>query len=470
MSLCSILNHKAISKALLILCVLAGLLSLSASLIVYAKPNELAQLAEFIGGLFLLMLSTITVPTKLYRGLLSYLNLLCALFLCLLLSAVLLYMRTIPLQSTSVAKVGILVFGIGLISFIAFRGGPLRNAILTGAWIFCLAAGQISFNILLLPHYPVQEFRQPIPYLMFAGQPNTGDLNALGYLGSVPALPKKDEFRVLVLGNSTLYISTIVPTLQKLARTNGFPKATFYNWSVPSQVSGMEVSTIFHRGLNYQPDLIVLYDGQLDFGAPVYYDPRPGYPFNFIVYERGMNLLQGEDIGSTLLLLAANSHLVRSMFNQEIEADLIPLQPLRDAVSFGSSAWFDKTVDIYLDNLDHACQLAESGAFQFVAILQPSAYTKIHLTPQEEQGVPSDDYGPDFRADWERARLGFETLMLKHGAKRDCLFIDLSRMYDSYPNPDTAMFWDVAHVTPEGSDYAAQQIFNVLKPIMHNSQ
>src|SRR5579859_794418 len=115
MSLCSILNHKAISKALLILCVLAGLLSLSASLIVYAKPNELAQLAEFIGGLFLLMLSTITVPTKLYRGLLSYLNLLCALFLCLLLSAVLLYMRTIPLQSTSVAKVGILVFGIGLI-------------------------------------------------------------------------------------------------------------------------------------------------------------------------------------------------------------------------------------------------------------------------------------------------------------------------------------------------------------------
>ena len=53
--------------------------------------------------------------------------------------------------------------------------------------------------------FPVQHYRKPRPYVMFSGEPNTHELNEIGYRGVAPT-PSKDasEFRIFMLGGSTV--------------------------------------------------------------------------------------------------------------------------------------------------------------------------------------------------------------------------------------------------------------------------
>ncbi len=47
----------------------------------------------------------------------------------------------------------------------------------------------------------------------------------------------------------------------------------------------MELARLVFEALAYQPDLIVSYSGANDIILPLSADPRPGYPFNFMIRE-----------------------------------------------------------------------------------------------------------------------------------------------------------------------------------------
>lgn len=257
--------------------------------------------------------------------------------------------RYLPISTTpalTVTKIVFLALAAASVAFIVIFKGKFANRVLFVIWVSLLVAGQLILNpaVLLMVgtnRFPVESTRYPIPYMMFVGEPHEKDHNALGYRGEAPAPEKGDEYRVFVLGGSTVYgpgrplDMTIPGLLEKIAHENGAGQVAVYNWGVTSQVSGMEVTTILHRTADYRPDMVILYDGGNDVYLPYYWDPRPGYPFNFIVHERTFDMLQQgnpEALSSTML---SRVNLFRLLFVEELEQGVAPVRYTRLEAGYG---------------------------------------------------------------------------------------------------------------------------------------
>ena len=156
----------------------------------------------------------------------------------------------------------------------------------------------------------------PKPYVEFGGEPNSrlpgGELefgeedrkitgeefrNELGFRGPLPAKAKGDEYRIIVLGGSTVYAgfpleNSIPGQLEQLFHRDGRANVRVYNWGVPAYVSGQELTEMAHTVTDYQPDLVIVYDGFNDLYFPYTIDPRPGYPFTWLEHETGLRELR----------------------------------------------------------------------------------------------------------------------------------------------------------------------------------
>ena len=116
--------------------------------------------------------------------------------------------------------------------------------------------------------------RFPKPYVMFGGQPN--GRSAGGAQTKAP-----DEVRVIVVGGSAVLHGsapdqTIPGHLATLLRPAGFHRTTVYNFGSLSYVSGQELALLLHTVVDYQPEVVVVYDGGNDLYLPYVADPRPG--------------------------------------------------------------------------------------------------------------------------------------------------------------------------------------------------
>src|ERR1051326_6576288 len=95
---------------------------------------------------------------------------------------------------------------------------------------------------------------------------------------------------------------------------NGLPQVRTYNFGVLSFVSGQELALLVHRLIDLKPDLVVAYDGGNDLYEPWVYDPRPGYPFNFVTEEEAMTALANAEGGAkTLASFARDSALLQAL-------------------------------------------------------------------------------------------------------------------------------------------------------------
>jgi len=136
--------------------------------------------------------------------------------------------------------------------------------------------------------FPVNIDRYPKPYVMFGGKPNANLYNQMCYRGDFPVSPKPaDEYRVFMLGGSTVLngSSPLPALLENKFSQHGLSYVKVYNFGVVASVSNMEIARIVIEISELQPDLIIMYNGGNDIIMPWYYEPRPGYPCNFIAYE-----------------------------------------------------------------------------------------------------------------------------------------------------------------------------------------
>ena len=235
------------------------------------------------------------------------------------------------------------------------------------------------------PRFPVGITRRAKPYVMFGGLENgeleSGEiLNRLGYRGKLPAATKKsDEFRVFMLGGSTVFVGNPpIPILvEKELRSRGFRNVEVYNFGVISSTSGMELSRILFEIFDMQPDLIVMYNWYNDISHPLGCDPRPGYPFNFIVYEN--NPLLESEIASypTLAMLLYGSNICRYLFPSYFFRKFISLDKEREEVAYKSSKWRMQIVQSYVKNLVKANHISKSLGAEFIAFVQPIFYYSL---------------------------------------------------------------------------------------------
>ena len=123
--------------------------------------------------------------------------------------------------------------------------------------------------------------RHPFPYVEFKGRPFSGENNSDGFRFTHSST-SKSQIKVAFFGGSTGYIGDppIPGLIETLVNKNGF-KTSIDNYSVVSSNHNQHMHSIVEHLPNKGYDLVIFYGGYNELLQPRFYDPRPGYPYNF---------------------------------------------------------------------------------------------------------------------------------------------------------------------------------------------
>jgi len=321
----------------------------------------------------------------------------------------------------------------------------------------------------LYGQYLKDAVRKPYPYVMFKGEPSAvyapGEtLNALGYRGAAPVVPKPPgEYRIFVVGGSTVFFGEppISDLLEQQFHQTGHPHVRCYNFGVVSSVSTQDLVRTLLELVDRDPDLIVMYNGGNDIFSPLFIDPRPGYPYNFIVYENNPLLKADLKEYPLVALTAFGSNLMRILNPGYFLDRFVPMEETRKKTGFLNDDWKSEIIRIYYANMVKAARLAASHGTQLFVFFQPSAYYKktytaeeranLHIDRQPEPYQFADEFADEMR---ERTRAVFQN------APPNLQFIDLS---DTFLDDTESVFKDSLHIYQEKQPDVAEAIYHSLK-------
>ena len=104
--------------------------------------------------------------------------------------------------------------------------------------------------------------------------------------------------------------------------------------------------------VDYAPDVVISYGGGNDLHSPYQYDPRPGFPFDFITLQIGTRALAGTlDLRSALASQLFRSRFIALIFSQRLQEIRLPMGALRICVGYGTPDWENSIVEAYINNL-----------------------------------------------------------------------------------------------------------------------
>jgi lysophospholipase L1-like esterase len=320
-----------------------------------------------------------------------------------------------------------------------------------------------------------------VPYYMFTGEPNgvaympssqggskksdlTYHLNADGFRIDRP-LPKtkpKGELRIFITGGSTVVYGapstkTIAGFLESDLSQRGIAGVKVYNFGVIGAVSGQELALLAHKLVDYQPDVVISYGGGNDFHSPYQFDPRPGYPFNFVKTQIGTQVFSDRlDFRTAFASQALRSRIIARVLAPRVQEIRAPMVALRRASGYRTSAWEQSIIDAYRGNLHRACRIGHAFSFRFYAVLQPLIVQKSPLSDTESKLHFGDsDFVAYLHRERDRSAEAFRQLQAEDGADGTCRFIDLSQIF---AQDGRNLFWDFIHVNNDGNASIAAAI------------
>ncbi len=355
-------------------------------------------------------------------------------------------------------------YALGL-AVVAWRAKPrLVRAVLLGMLVVLLLGEGLLRVLNPPPEDP--DYRAPAPYVMFRPAPHAHieaediSLGPLGYRDT-PSQPKPpDEYRMIMLGGSAVFngsprAASIPGALEAALRRAGRANVRVYNWGVYSAVSGQELAALLFAALDYQPDMILVYNGANDLTLPYVFDPRPGYPFDFMATEGARRIIAGEwSLFDLYALLLRPSALGYAVFQFEIEAQITGRAARAAEVGAGSAAWREALAQTYADNLARMCQLTRAYDVELQVVLQPMIFFKEHLAGDEPIWAGAADFAAHTRAGYDLARGHLAELSARFAQDR-CTFRDGSRLLARQRAP---LFVDPVHLTDEGRGLVAERL------------
>jgi hypothetical protein len=323
-------------------------------------------------------------------------------------------------------------------------------------------------------------WREPRPYFMFGG-PTHGRtvnllpamdegagrsvrLNAEGFrIDREIVTPKPaNEVRIFFMGGSTVIggrpVETTIPSVVEAhLQTNGVQHARAYNFGVLSFVSGQELALLVHRLIDLQPDLVIAYDGGNDLYEPWVYDPRPGYPFNFVTEEEAMTALanaQGD--AKTVASFARDSALVQALLGTTdwFNRMTMRLDRLRADVGYGSTPWKEAVAGAYARNLAAMCRFARGNGALFAGYFQPLLAYSQPLDPNQAAATGGDVMVQSLREQRQMARRAVGAQFPAPSAEAGCRFGDLSGLLEN----EAAAFTDAIHVDNKSNQLIGRRI------------
>ena len=320
----------------------------------------------------------------------------------------------------------------------------------------------------MLGHFQSEIFRFPAPYHMFGGKPNglmTREdaaklspltppeevdairLDAFGFRNDhdVTAPKEPGEVRVFVVGGSTTFMgssnsNTIPGQLERLFQAHDHFNVTCYNFGIISQCSTQQLVLTCTKLLDFQPDIIVTYDGINELIGHYGFDPRVGNPYNFFFMESVLNAVRIKDQGGQSVL--------------EFGQMNWRLPELREQVKYLSPEWRMAIVRNYINNIRKMKQITASFDIGYVSFIQPMIYHKSPLVGKEIAFAEERSY---YSTHGEYYANVIEHAKSIDGASEDQKYIfDVTRVFRDFPHE---VYWDFAHTSDRGNQEIAKAIY-----------
>jgi len=300
----------------------------------------------------------------------------------------------------------------------------------------------LNIHALVRKQFPTDLYNAPYPYLMFKGLPYLGDHNEGGYRGLYPSKHKPtQEYRILVLGGLNVYGGepSVVELLNEEFQKHGYTNVRVFNLGVMSTNSSQELATIVMEVRSLNPDLIIQYDGVADIYYPLYYDPRPGYPYDFLVYEASP-LLYPKNLSALKFFLYKNSivqFLGELLYPHFFIHQFLPLDQLRQEVKYGTEEWRKKIADAYVINIRKAYKISKAFGSEYMVVFEPTVYEKKMLTDEEKTMVLSSEvihfttiknYILSAMNTDQNVHIPFVDMMSHLSSLHDTVFVDVMRI------------------------------------------
>lgn len=286
-------------------------------------------------------------------------------------------------------------------------------------------------------HYNQENYqRYPAPYVEFTGKPNESGHNELGFKGSVfTPIEIKDTnvLKIAFFGGSTGYYGD--PPIADLIKQNLENKLNIkvavMNYSVVSSNHRQHIHFMTEHLLKYTPDLVIFYGGYNETLQTGFYDPRPGYPYNF--FYRG-------DLSPLRKLLLEKSALAGE-FDKKT-GKISKLTALQEKHKPFSKEWNERIINTYFETLEIANKLTNtfsSDKFEnnFFAFYQPYQVLESFLEQHK---------------------------LIKQKHQQINYFYDFSEMYDAHVD---SAYTDIVHVNQFArkimADNISKEIITKLK-------
>lgn len=301
---------------------------------------------------------------------------------------------------------------------------------------------------------------------------------------NLPKTKPAGQLRIAFLGGSLVELaSTFETTLPGSLRTllrQKYPGRDIevINAGIQSCVSRQSVVQFLLTVVDYQPDIVILYDGGNDLGLPLTYESRANFPYNFQSMEEAWDLYRAERQQPLWRLALDRSNLYR-LIRARLHPDERKMIPTADAPFAGTNAipasriLADRNMvrdhaAAYLTNWRKLIELSAAYHYKPVCVLSPAGGLR------SEQTVPTmmQSFHLDRQTalDWLRAidALYTETsnqMEAMRGGYPNAVLIDLSR----YLDPPEKYFWDLGHVYDEANALLAQRIYDDARPQVESS-
>ena len=277
----------------------------------------------------------------------------------------------------------------------------------------------------------------------------TININNYGFRGPEISKIKEDEtYRIFVVGGSTT-ISLRAPSdeqthpgfLQELFNNLKLNfKVEVINAGTPSFASSQEFSVVQNKIINFQPDLIIIYDGSNDLNLP--YGKIPSTSSFRELISDGLNRYL--PFWETVPVL---HHIFNNLLNEE-------------KIFLFDSSTDDSKVKLWKQNINKICELGNENNFKTVILLQPILGTGTkQLTEYEQNQYVLFDHDNVLNS---YQKFADELIDLE----KSCTQVkDFRNIFDLY---DETIYFDNTHIKYQFNEIIAKNIFNATYPIIEN--
>ena len=391
---------------------------------------------------------------------------------------------TSPKKSGSVRQYAVIVFLSALAAVVLAEAYLAYRA---PSWLVLPFYNELYPYVMFRPHANAT-YVTPEPLAMSHYQSKVYHYtNEDGFRVSSPdyELPKDKpagQLRVAFLGSSAVqlgstYETTLPGSLKQVLREK-YPNqdVEVINAGIQSCVSRQSIAHLIFAVKDYQPDIVILYDGVNDIGLPLTYESRPNFPYNFQTLQEAWDAYRQENQAPVFDVLLGRSRLyaalqarwgdgesAKTVSNVALGLNKAPNAVTADHV-IQNPEFAQKQIAAYLANWEDLIELSKAYGFEPICVLQPTGGLDrdyaLPLTVRDfnltEQGAL--DWMAAFTVLYEEADRQVEQL---RGKYPEVVFLNLRDAL----KPAETYFWDLVHVYDETNAILAQRIYGAAKPV-----